>query len=411
MNRDHSPQGDVPRHSPEPVLPSTPTRRSNSQRQTTASGTPTKTPTPATPSKQRILTPRSNSNNSGSTPHRNEYTSPSIAPGTKQDSTTPAYPESTVLMKRSFSNAKIDLSDFRPVDTQVLEKIKNLEISLEQHQNSIKELKTTIRATKNERMLMTAAHDKEMIALNEMLSDLNRSVTELEEQENRQMDKRQELLDSIQILREELDTKDNEIARIQQEFEQSRENRETLFRERYESEKDELEKTLESKEKLLEELDEIMKLQQEFDEAAAGVMSTCGVHEAEALKARVRELDDTILDLERAVIDSRNSTQVEEKTADDLVLMFEKIYERRIRSYSEEIEQTLQKAEETERERDQLANDTLREYLDINQLSSEAEDRATKEEFDLMMGRGELAELEARLQSLRIQLDQRLRIP
>jgi len=252
-------------------------------------------------------------------------------------------------MKRSFSNAKIDLSDFRPVDTQVLERIKNLEISLRQHQNSIKELKTTIRATKNERTLMTAAHDKEMIALNEMLSDLNRSVTELEAQESRQMDKRQEWLDSILILREELDNKDNEIARIQQEFEQSREDRETLLRERQESEKEALEEVRKIKDSLLKELVEITGLQQEFDEAASGVMSTCGVQEAEALKAKVRELDDMILDLERAIIDSRNSTQVEEKNADDLILMFEKIYEWRIRSYSEEIEQTLQKAEETER--------------------------------------------------------------
>jgi len=63
------------------------------------------------------------------------------------------------------------------------------------------------------------------------------------------------------------------------------------------------------------------------------------------------------------------------------------------------------------RKRDHIANETLQEYLNINQVSAELEDRATKEEFDLMVGREELGELEKRLLSLRIQLDQRLQIP
>lgn len=58
-----------------------------------------------------------------------------------------------------------------------------------------------------------------------------------------------------------------------------------------------------------------------------------------------------------------------------------------------------------------MANETLQEYLKISQVSAELEERATKEEFDLMIGRDELAALEKRLQSLRIQLDQRLQIP
>jgi len=52
MNRDHSPQADVPKRSPEPgPPPSTPTRRANSQRRSTTSGTPSRTATPSTPSK------------------------------------------------------------------------------------------------------------------------------------------------------------------------------------------------------------------------------------------------------------------------------------------------------------------------------------------------------------------------
>lgn len=232
-------------------------------------------------------------------------------------------------MKRTFSNAKIDLSDIRPVDPQVLERIKTLEISLKQHHNSIKEIRTTIKTSKNEQKLLTAGHEKEMRTLNELLSDLNRSITILEQQETRQLEKRQELLDSILILKEELDSKDQVLVQIQQEFEQSRQDREMLLQERFESEKEALEEVREAKALLLKELDEIMVLQQEFEEASMGVLETCGIHEAEALKVRLGELNEMILELEQAIVETRNSSQVEEKNADELVshILFFFIYE------------------------------------------------------------------------------------
>ncbi|KAG0051144.1 hypothetical protein BGZ83_004046 [Gryganskiella cystojenkinii] len=350
---------------------------------------------PRTPSR-KIPAPRSRPNSgnggSGSTPlsHDGDFISPSIVQGTSsstnsnKESTTPAYPESTILLKRSFLDAKINLSDMRPVDAQVLEKIKNLEISLKQYQNAIRPLRTKIGTSQNEIKLERAAHDSAMMAWNEKLSALTRSVEALEEEETRQQAKKQELLESIQILGEELENKDEELVRIQHEFEQSREDRERLLQEREESEREALEEVREVKAKLLQELEEILVLQQEFDEASRGVMDTCGYNEGEALKARLQELDETILELEQAIIESKNSSQVEEKNADELVLIFEKV------------------------KRDHDANEILEEYLTINQVAAEAEEKASKEEFDLMVGKEELGELEIKLQSLRMQLDRQL---
>jgi len=59
------------------------------------------------------------------------------------------------------------------------------------------------------------------------------------------------------------------------------------------------------------------------------------------------------------------------------------------------------------RQREQEANTALEEYIRLNQLSIEAEESASREEFNLLAEREKLAELESSLQSLRLELSQR----
>jgi hypothetical protein len=58
------------------------------------------------------------------------------------------------------------------------------------------------------------------------------------------------------------------------------------------------------------------------------------------------------------------------------------------------------------RQRDQEANAALEEYLRLNQLSVEAEESASREEFNLLAEREKLAELESSLEALKLELIQ-----
>lgn len=121
--------------------------------------------------------------------------------------------------------------------------------------------------------------------------------------------------------------------------------------------------------------------------------------------------------------------------------MFGKVYERRVGSHTADLEEELKHAEKIERychsplprtdnpclvmagcvnyfgltrvscihvhrKRDQETNAALEEYVRVNQLSVEAEEKASREEFSLLMERKELEELKLTLRALTMDLQQ-----
>ncbi|KAG0006608.1 hypothetical protein BGZ65_006105 [Modicella reniformis] len=324
----------------------------------------------------------------------------------KSDTTTPVYPESSILKANAISNAKLQLSDIRPVDTQILERIKNLEISLDQHRDSERQFKRNI--TSMQQDLVTAKEKHEQSTL-EGRTHLDASRHKMEElnalyQENK--NRIQELYETTQELYEDRAAKEAKLEDIENQYEELKRNKERILQEREETEREGVEYLQERNEELRSEQVNFRSVNQESQDEV-GMQRDYGPEGLDLLKQMHQEYDDEIAKLEALVAEPENALMTEDKIAHDLIHLFRKVYVRRINSHTEDLEEELGNAEKTERQLDHEANDALEEYLSMNRLSVEAEEKASREEFRLLTASEELEKLKSTLQSLGMELEQR----
>ncbi|KAF9903326.1 hypothetical protein EC991_003973 [Linnemannia zychae] len=325
----------------------------------------------------------------------------------ESDSTTPAYPDSSTLLNRSTSNAKIQLSDIQPVETKVVERIKNLEISIEQHRASHDQLEQFIQSLQQELKTVKEKHEAAVEVADARMRELKSAMDQLQETSLANSGRLQELWELVRQLSENLANKESQLNEIQNSIEELKQLREEILQDREDTQRIPLERTRMEKAKLLVEYEEIQKIEQSCLEIMEELQKSFSPEEIEIKQAQVMANDDRIAHLESLIAENKSSVMIDERNADELVLMFDKVYERRIQSHAHELEAIEQQALELEKHRDQEANATLEEYISLNQLSVEAEENASREEFNLLAEREKLAELESSLEALKLELSQR----
>ncbi|KAF9121581.1 hypothetical protein BGW39_010418 [Mortierella sp. 14UC] len=342
-----------------------------------------------------------------------ERTSATNAPKDKHgkrdesDSTTPAYPDSLTLLNRSTSNAKIQLSDIQPVESKVVERIKNLEISIEQHRASHDQLEQLILSLRQDLRAVKEKHEAVVEVADARIRELKNAMDQLQETSLANSGRLQELWELVRQMSENLASKESQLIEIQNGIEELKQLREEILQDREDTQRVPLERTRVEKAKLLVEYEEIQKIEQSCVEIMEELQKSFSSEEIEIKQAEVMANDDRIAHLESLITENKSSAMIDERNADELILMFDKVYERRIRSHTHELEVVEQQALELEKRRDQEANAALEEYIRLNQLSVEAEENASREEFNLLAEREKLSELESCLQVLKLELSQR----
>ncbi|KAF8933263.1 hypothetical protein BGZ58_006482 [Dissophora ornata] len=324
------------------------------------------------------------------------------------NTTTPVYSESTTLISSTTSNSKLQLSDMQPVDARILDRIKSLEISIKQHRDSEEQLKRNLHGTREEAATEKECHDQVMKLGEARLRILSRMIDHLQAQILKNSGKLQEHWKVSRELHDDLSGRENELIEIKNQFQELQRHREEILRDKEESEKELQRAHDEEKDRLISELEELAEMKQECSETSVELKGNFGLGTVEAMKQSIQERKERIMDLERMLSESKSVVMVDEVKADELVQLFDKVHERRIQSHTEDLEQALQSAKTIESIRDKEANEALEEYLHINQLSIEAEEKASREEFSLLTEQEELSELESTLRSLKMELSQRL---
>lgn len=242
-----------------------------------------------------------------------------MSKGQADTTTTPVYPESSVLKASSTSSAKLQLSDIRPVDIRILERIKNLEISLEQHRDSEGQFQRNILSTQQDLARAKEQHEKHMQASKAQLQTLRRKVEELNAQSQENNNRIQELLVIVKELDKDRGGKEAKLAEIKDEIKEMMEHKEKILREREETEKEGLEYVRKKKEELLKEYLDILKTNRTVDQYSDQLLRDYGPEKVEALREQVRAKDARITELMALVEESESTLMVEEKIADDLV--------------------------------------------------------------------------------------------
>ncbi|KAG0375358.1 hypothetical protein BGX24_009218 [Mortierella sp. AD032] len=325
----------------------------------------------------------------------------------ESESTTPAYPDSSTLLNRSTSNARIQLSDIQPVETNIVERIKTLEISIEQHRASHDQLEKFIQTLQQELAAVNGIHKAVVEVADTRMRDLKSDMDQLQEASLANSGRLQELWELVRQLSENLASKESQLIEIQNRINDLKQRREEILQDREDTEREPLEIIRMERAKLQLEYDEIQMIEHSCAEIMEQLKKSFSSEEIEVKQARVMQNDDRIAQLENKITKNKSSSMIDERNADELILMFDKVYERRIRSHSQEFEAIEQQALVLEKQRDQEANAALEEYLRLNQLSVQAEENASREEFNLLAEREQLAELESLLEALKLELNQR----
>ncbi|KAG0283206.1 hypothetical protein BGZ96_012420 [Linnemannia gamsii] len=391
---------ELPRN-PSQQTPKTPTT-ARAKTIPTSRGT---TPSSALPSPHLAnLTRGANNNDKNST---NNTPNDRQSKRDETDSTTPAYPDSTTLLNRSTSNAKIQLSDMQPVETKVVERIKNLEISIDQHRASHDQLEQLIQSLHQDLASVKEKHEAVVQVADARSRELKSSMDELQETSLANSGRLQELWELVRQLSEDLAGKESQLVEIQNRIGELRQSREEILQDREETEREALEITRVEKAKLLVEYEEIQGIEQSCVDIMEELKKSFSSEEIESKRAKFMENEDRIAQLESMIAENKTSSMIDERNADELILQFDKVFARRIRSHTQEFEVIEHQAMEQEKQRDQEANAALEEYLRLNQLSVEAEESASREEFNLLAEREKLAELESSLEALKLELIQR----
>ncbi|KAG0221581.1 hypothetical protein BGX31_009729 [Mortierella sp. GBA43] len=330
-----------------------------------------------------------------------------VAKDEKSATTTPVYPESSVLRASGTSNAKLHLSDIQPIDRQILERIKDREISLDQHRDTADKLQDDILATQQKLDMAKGKHEQQMEADMTRLTSLRYNIQDLNTQYQKNDNMTKELLEAVEKLEKDHGEKDAKLAHIMDDYMEMVEDRARILQERDETDKEGLEYIRKTRGGLMEDYRTIARTTQTASQVSEQLLRKYGPEKVEALKDQVRHNEERIAELLALVDESENAMKSEEMIAEDLKLKFEKVYDRRTRSHTEELEEKLKHAEKIEKKRNQEANAALDEFLRVNQLAAEAEEKASREEFNILVAKEELDELKLTLQALRMDLEHR----
>ncbi|KAF9113540.1 hypothetical protein BGX27_001350 [Mortierella sp. AM989] len=396
MDRDRTPDGSTPQ--PTQTTPKTPTN--NRVKSSSVSRTSPYSVAPSPPASKQMQRSGSSNNNSNNTPALSAIKD-------EPDSTTPVYPESSILVNSSASNAKIQLSDMQPVNPDLLERIKNLEISLKQHRDSEDQLLKNIKSTKQEYNAAKEHHEQVMRSGRIRLEELKHKIDLLQAQSLRNTGILQELWDQVQTLNHSLEEKKIQVHEHKAAFLDLKNSREEILSERQETEEDQLRILQRKIDEQIAEYNEILELVADIHKVAKNLEKSFGQDVIKELKAKIQDKDERILQLQAAGAQFKSALVVEEKNADDLMDLFRTIYSRRMRTHEEELQGILLEAKHNESVRAMEAETAMEEYNTLIPLLKKMEDKAGHEEYELMIEQQELCELEKELESLKLELQVR----
>ncbi|CAO3573341.1 unnamed protein product [Mortierella alpina] len=317
------------------------------------------------------------------------------------DSTTPAYPTSTTLLKDTTSSASLHLSDIQPVNTDVLERIKSLEISLKQHRDVEEQLRRTLQSTRQEHTALKeqrasaakaweAKQDAKKDEKDMLLAEMQQMTGDIDNWKELSTRWKQDLL-----------RKADEKADLERKFREQDENKINILRDREESERKDLRTETRSERKLRKEYEDTLRLVDETSEISAAMEREFGRNAIRQKKNELKKLDRIIAKLETQVAEKKRSMEIDETNAAELDLLLEKVVERRIRVLRNDQEEALHHAEEIEKKRKQQADAASKEYERLDELWTTLAQQASMEEYMLIEERDEVDKLDQTLQSLK----------
>jgi len=207
----------------------------------------------------------------------------------------------------------------QPVETKVVERIKNLEISTEQHRASHDQLEKHIQSIKKELTAAKEKHDAVVQIADTKSRELKSGMDQLQEISLNNSGRLQELWELVRQLSEDLTDKERQLADIQSRIEGMRQRREEILQDREDTEGEPLEIARMERAKLQVEYDEIKDMEASCNEVMEELTKNFSAKEIAAKRAKVMENDDRISHLESLIAENKSSTMIDERNADELV--------------------------------------------------------------------------------------------
>jgi len=207
----------------------------------------------------------------------------------------------------------------QPVETKVVERIKNLEISIEQHRASHDQLEQITQSLQQELTAVKEKHEAVVQVADARTRELKSAMDELQETSLANSGRLQELWELVRQLSEDLASKEGQLVEIQNRIEDLKQNREEILQDREETEREPLEITQMEKAKLLVEYEEIQGIEQSCVEIIEELKRSFSPEEIEKKRAKVMENEDRIAQLESMTAESKTSFMIDERNADELV--------------------------------------------------------------------------------------------
>ncbi|KAK3838488.1 MAG: hypothetical protein JOS17DRAFT_293080 [Linnemannia elongata] len=256
----------------------------------------------------------------------------------------------------------------QPVETKVVERIKNLEISIEQHRASHDQLEQLTQSLQQELTTIKEKHEAVAQFADTRTRELKSAMDELQETSLANSGRLQELWELVRQLSEDLAGKEGQLVEIQDRIEDLKQSREEILQDREETEREPLEITRMEKAKLLVEYEEIQGIEQSCVEILEELQKSFSPEEIEKKQAKVMENEDRIAQLEGMIAESKTSSMIDERNADELILQVERVYERRIRSHTHEFEALEHQAMELEKYEQKSSLNALKLHKKIHPL-------------------------------------------
>ena len=200
-----------------------------------------------------------------------------------------------------------------------MERIKSLEISLEQHRDSERQFQRNIVSTQQDLARAEELHEQHMEAGKDQLWSLKRKIKELNAQSAKHNTRIQELWTLVQDLDEDCRAKEAKVAEIKDEYKELMEQRAKILQEREETEKDALEFVRVEKEKLQKEYVDIRNAKEAVSQKSEQKYKDFGPEMVQSLKERIQEGKERIAKLEAMVKEAKIALMEKENVADDLV--------------------------------------------------------------------------------------------
>ncbi|KAF9178200.1 hypothetical protein BGZ51_007333 [Haplosporangium sp. Z 767] len=366
-------------------------------------GTTTGRPSPpsysaASSVKHGLSRPRSGVSSNNNTPTR-------VKDSENSDSTTPAYAESTTLINNSISSAKLQLSDIQPVNKKILERIKSLEISLNQHHDSESQLARNIDNVSRDLNANKKQHQQVLQASKARLEMLQQKLKQKHAKADEIINRLDELYkQELQMMEEKADM-DEELQALNDRLEEMKESKEQILREREETEGDALEELRRKKEDRQAEYDDILDINKQCSEQLDELENGPDMQRIMAKLARKEEMERRIEELDAQLKEKMKTREIEGRDVQRMLQYSQAIYEQRIRSHQEDADMARRAAEEIERKREKEANAAKEEFDLKYQQSIEEEEMASHAEFELLTAKDDLSKLELALQDLKTQLE------